>query len=62
MRYDVFISYRHDGVDRDSPRQLVAALEADGYRVAIDERDFAANASFLQEMERSSVKAVSRWQ
>ena len=30
-----------------------AALEADGYRVAIDARDFAANASFLQEMERS---------
>jgi hypothetical protein len=31
---------------------LLAALEARGYRVAIDERDFRANASFLQEMER----------
>jgi TIR domain len=52
MRYDVFVSYRHDGVDRNVAAQLVAALEADGYRVAIDERDFPANASFLQEMER----------
>ena len=52
IRYDVFVSYRHDGVDRTSRRELVSALEADGYRVAIDERDFPANASFLQEMER----------
>jgi hypothetical protein len=53
MRYDVFVSYRHDGVDKNFATELVAALEADGYRVAIDARDFAANASFLQEMERS---------
>lgn len=53
MRYDVFISYRHDGIDRHFATELVAALEAEGYRVAIDERDFAANASFLQEMERA---------
>jgi TIR domain len=52
MQYDVFVSYRHDGVDRDFAAQLVSALEADGYRVAIDERDFPANASFLQQMER----------
>jgi len=51
-RYDVFLSYRHDGVDANVATQLVEALEADGYRVAIDERDFPANASFLQEMER----------
>jgi DNA-binding winged helix-turn-helix (wHTH) protein len=51
-RYDVFLSYRHDGVDANVAAQLVDALEADGYRVAIDERDFPANASFLQEMER----------
>ena len=51
-RYDVFLSYRHDGVDASVATQLVEALEADGYRVAIDERDFPANASFLQEMER----------
>jgi hypothetical protein len=51
-RYDVFISYRHGGADTDVARQLLQALESDGYVVAIDERDFPANASFLQEMER----------
>ncbi len=51
-RYDVFVSYRHDPIDRAFVTELVAALEADGYRVAIDERDFPANASFLLEMER----------
>ncbi len=51
-RYDVFMSYRHDGADAEFAHDLVEALEADGYRVAIDERDFPANASFLQEMER----------
>ncbi len=51
-RYDVFISYRHGGADGDVARQLLQALESDGYVVAIDERDFPANASFLQEMER----------
>ena len=53
LRYDVFISYRHGGKDEEVARQLAEALEADGYVVAIDERDFPANASFLQEMERS---------
>jgi len=52
MRYDVFMSYRHQGMDKKFVTELVSALEAEGYRVAIDERDFAANASFLQEMER----------
>jgi hypothetical protein len=51
-RYDVFISYRHGGPDTEVATQLAEALEADGYAVAIDERDFPANASFLQEMER----------
>jgi hypothetical protein len=51
-RYDVFLSYRHDGADRAFARQLLDTLEAAGYRVAIDERDFPANASFLLEMER----------
>lgn len=50
--YDVFISYRHGGRDAEFARQLLDTLEADGYRVAIDERDFPANAAFLQEMER----------
>ena len=51
-RYDVFISYRHGGSDTEVATELAEALEADGYSVAIDERDFQANASFLQEMER----------
>jgi len=52
IRYDAFISYRHGGPDAEVARQVLDALEAGGYRVAIDERDFAANASFLLEMER----------
>lgn len=52
LRYDVFISYRHGGHDGEFARELLNALEHDGYIVAIDERDFPANASFLQEMER----------
>ena len=52
LRYDVFISYRHGGADGEIARTLLQTLEADGYAVAIDERDFPANASFLQEMER----------
>ena len=53
LRYDAFISYRHGGADAGIARQVLEALEADGYKVAIDERDFRANASFLQEMERA---------
>ena len=53
LRYDAFISYRHAGADAEIAAQLVQALEAEGYTVAIDERDFQANASFLQEMERA---------
>jgi TIR domain len=52
VRYDVFVSYRHEAADRAFATELVATLEADGYRVAIDERDFQANQSFLLEMER----------
>jgi hypothetical protein len=52
-RYDVFVSYRHGGADNAFATELVSALEADGYRVAIDERDFRANSSFLEEMERA---------
>ena len=51
-RYDVFISYRHGEADEDVAHQLLQSLESDGYAVAIDARDFAVNASFLQEMER----------
>lgn len=51
-RYDVFLSYRHGGDDADTARQILHALEARGFRVAIDERDFPANENFLLEMER----------
>jgi hypothetical protein len=51
-RYDAFISYRHGGHDGEFARELAASLDRIGYRVAIDERDFPGNASFLQEMER----------
>jgi hypothetical protein len=41
------------GADADLARQLADALEADGYTVAIDARDFAPHATVLQEMERA---------
>ena len=50
--FDAFISYRRRDPDRAFARQLLRDLEGRGYKVAIDERDFDANASFLQEMER----------
>jgi hypothetical protein len=53
IRYDVFISYRHGPPDSDVARELDERLRAFGYTVAIDERDFAANAHFLTEMERA---------
>ena len=52
VRYDAFVSYRHEAADRQFATELVSMLEGDGYRVAIDERDFPGNASFLLEMER----------
>jgi hypothetical protein len=52
IAYDAFVSYRHQEPDATVARELVESLEADGYRVAIDERDFRVNESFLTEMER----------
>lgn len=52
VRYDAFVSYRHGGEDAEFARRVVEELEAAGYRLAIDERDFRAEQSFLQEMER----------
>jgi tetratricopeptide (TPR) repeat protein len=51
-RYDAFLSYRRQEPDRTFVRDLLARLEKGGYTVAIDERDFAPNLPFLQEMER----------
>jgi hypothetical protein len=50
--YDAFISYRREEPDKSFARRLLKDLEDDGYKVAIDERDFHSEASFLDEMER----------
>ena len=52
LRYDAFLSYRHQEPDRTFARDLLVRLEKPGYVVAIDEVDFAPNLPFLQEMER----------
>ena len=52
FKYDAFISYRHKDPDRQFARDLLGQLQADGYAVAIDERDFRPNETFLGEMER----------
>jgi hypothetical protein len=52
FRYDVFLSYRRQDPDHAFAYELVQRLEADGYKVAIDECDFRANIPFLEEMER----------
>jgi hypothetical protein len=49
-KYDAFISYRH--ANRALARQLLRDLESAGYKVAIDERDFGRNLTFLEELER----------
>jgi hypothetical protein len=51
-QYDAFISYRHGGPDEAFAFKLLRDLESAGYAVAIDARDFRANATFLDEMER----------
>lgn len=51
-KYDIFLSYRRQEPDKGFARQLLRDLEAAGYKVAIDERDFRPNIPFLQEMER----------
>ncbi|MCC7154296.1 MAG: toll/interleukin-1 receptor domain-containing protein [Bryobacterales bacterium] len=50
--YDCFISYRHQEPDRTLALELVQRIEEAGFKVALDERDFAANQHFLAEMER----------
>ena len=52
MKYDVLISYRREDPDKQFARDLLKTLEADGYKVAIDERDFDPAQTFLEEMER----------
>jgi hypothetical protein len=50
--YDAFMSYRHTEPDKSYALEIVSTLEAKGFRVAIDYRDFSPNEHFLSEMER----------
>lgn len=50
--YDAFISYRRQPPDQEFARQLLQDLEAAGYRVAIDVRDFRLGVPILEELER----------
>ncbi|HEY2294030.1 MAG TPA: SUMF1/EgtB/PvdO family nonheme iron enzyme [Thermoanaerobaculia bacterium] len=52
FRYDAFLSYRRREPDRSFARGLLTRLEQAGFSVAIDERDFRPEQTFLQEMER----------
>ncbi len=52
FRYDAFLSYRHQEPDRGFAWSLVKRLEGAGLRVAIDERDFRPEQTFLEEMDR----------
>ena len=51
-QYDAFISYRRQEPDKSAARVLLQALQAEGYRVAFDEVDFAPHKTFLAEMDR----------
>jgi TIR domain len=50
--FDAFLSYRHTEPDKTRAKEVLAALESRGLRVAVDFRDFAPNQHFLAEMER----------
>ena len=52
FRYDAFLSYRHCEPDRGFARDLLQTLESARLRVAIDDRDFDPQSTFLEEMER----------
>jgi hypothetical protein len=51
-KYDAFLSYKHGNPDEGVARDLLGRLEADGYKVAIDKRDFVSHAAVPDEMER----------
>jgi hypothetical protein len=64
FRYDVLISYRRQEPDKAFARDLLRKLEADGYTVAIDERDFAPPPPrpSWKKWNAASGKADSHWQ
>ena len=51
-QYDAFVSYRHQEPDKAFAWKLARDLEAAGYSIALDARDFSPQATFLEEMER----------
>jgi hypothetical protein len=51
-KFDAFLSYKHGNPDESVARDLLRRLEADGYKVAIDKRDFVSQATVVDEMER----------
>ncbi|MGO8670933.1 MAG: TIR domain-containing protein [Capsulimonadaceae bacterium] len=55
--YDVFVSYRRREPDQGWALDLVRRLQQDGYKVAIDIRDFRPNENFLIELERCVVQS-----
>jgi hypothetical protein len=52
FKYDVFISYRHGDPDRNGALRLDSVFKKARFRVALDERDFRVEQSFLNEMTR----------
>jgi hypothetical protein len=55
--YDVFLSYRHGDPDQALARQLLRDLEAAGYKVAIDVRDFDPARPVRDEMQRCTIES-----
>ncbi len=52
--YDVFVSYRHKAPSMGWVRDiLVPRLEADGFSIIIDYRDFRLGATLINEMNRA---------
>ena len=50
--YDAFISYRHVEPDRAFALDVASRIEGQGFRVAIDGRDFRPNEAVVMEQER----------
>lgn len=50
--YDVFISYRRENPDKAFTEELDRRLQACGFKVAIDRRDFEPNKHFVSEIDR----------
>lgn len=56
-KYDVFLSYRHGDPDEEFTRGIMSYIERNGFRIAIDKRDFLPNRPVLEELERCIVES-----